>query len=83
MYNPTTIAAEATAKTWDMKFKEASFSDSANYNFANDFLDYGPGYNGKCLLGYNRLFLEGYHRIDFNFGNTSLGNYSIMNFNTF
>jgi hypothetical protein len=82
IYNPAAITAEATVKAWDMQFKEVAFNDPNSYGFAADFLAYGPSYNGKCLLGYNKIFLEGYHTFDFNFGNTALGNYSIMNFNT-
>jgi hypothetical protein len=57
MYNAAAIAAEATAKTWDMQFKEVTFNDPASYAFATDFVAYGPSYHGKCLLGYNKIFL--------------------------
>lgn len=82
MYNAATITATATTNLWDMLLKEVAFNDPADYAFTTDFVAYGPSYNGKCFLGYNKIFLEGYHNVDFNFGNTTLGNYSIMNFNT-
>ncbi len=82
LYNTATITAEATAKSWDMLLTEVTFNDPANYAFSPDFNAYGPRFNGKCLLGYNKIFAEGFHNIDFNFANTALGNFSILNFNT-
>lgn len=82
LYDLTAINTDASTKTWNMALFMVTFSDPNTYDFVVSASLYGPSFSSKCFLGYNSIFYEGFHNIDFSFTNTSTGNYSNMNFNS-
>ena len=40
-------------------------------------VDYGPGFNPRCILGFHHFKFLGVNTFLYSFSNTTLGNYSV------
>jgi hypothetical protein len=62
-----------------MGYLNHPYSMGSTLDLTSTGVDYGPGFNPKCIFGFHHFKFLGAYNFNYDFTNTMLGNYSVYN----